>query len=68
LQKKCPGGEPGLFVALRAFLRGVLEKRGATWWLFVVLIVVDCVVVWSLSGHIFEGERYATVLLFIFGR
>jgi hypothetical protein len=41
LQKKSPGGEPGLFVVLWAFLRGVLGKCGATWWLFVVLIVVD---------------------------
>jgi hypothetical protein len=27
---------------LLVFLRGVLEKRGATWWFFVVNIVVDC--------------------------
>jgi hypothetical protein len=32
----------GFFGVLRAFLSGVLEKRGAAWWFFVVISVVVC--------------------------
>ncbi|WP_433972206.1 hypothetical protein [Tunturiibacter lichenicola] len=42
MQKKLPWCEPGLFAVLLVFLRGVLGKRGAMGWFFVVNIVVDC--------------------------
>ena len=45
----------GFLFVLRVFLRGVLEKRDAIWWFFVVKNVVSCGRSVVDGGFIFGG-------------
>jgi hypothetical protein len=67
LQKKCPGGVPGLFVALWAFLRGVLEKVWCRMWFFCGENVVDCVANVDKFLSLFAREKWDRGFNFIFG-